>query len=1185
MQKINEPLRELAFYEDAEKKLKKGGRVSVIGLSDAQKTQLSAALGEDYKSRVVLTHSSIRAREIARDLHFFGERAICLEAKDYIFFQADLSGQDITKERMKCMRAIIEGRPLTVVTTMDTLMAPVQPVELLKSSVFQCSIGSIVETEAVAKKLVRMGYEKEYQAQEPGQFSIRGGIIDIFDMTEESPVRIELWGDEVESIRRFDALSQRSMENLKEVSVYPATEVILTKSERIEGLEKVKEAAKKQAQKLRKAEKRAESSNILRQAQDLSDQIEQFGMMANLDSYMKYFCKELTDFLSLFDKNRLLVVVDEPVRCMEHLHAVEMEFRDSFISRLEKGMALPGQAELLYDEKKVLSFLEDKRTLSLSTLGLTAKSAGIFSDRAKDRESSSVYTSDGRSVGSFNNSFDTLVKELAKYHKNKYRVIVLSPSRTRAKRLASDIFDEGIPAYYKEEEHLPLKGEVCVRCGQLSRGFEYPGIGFCVITESDIFGSRSKKKRRVSRYEGEKLKSLDQLKVGDYVVHEGCGIGVYKGIEKIQHSGATRDYMMVEYADGGKLYVPATGFDVIQKYAGADAEKKPKINKLGTQEWSRTRAKAKAAVELVAKDLVALYAARNQKKGFCFEKDTVWQREFEELFPYEETHDQLNAIEETKKDMESDRIMDRLICGDVGFGKTEIAIRAAFKAVQDNKQVAILVPTTILAQQHYETFTQRMKDFPVKIALLSRFRTPKENKKTITDLEKGMTDIVIGTHRLLSSDVKFKDLGLLVVDEEQRFGVTHKEKIKQLKDTVDVLTLSATPIPRTLHMSLSGVRDLSILEEPPVDRMPIQTFVMEENEEMVREAIVREVARGGQVYYVYNRVATIAEAAAALQELVPEATVAFAHGRMKEDQLSRLMYDFVKGDIDVLVSTTIIETGLDIPNVNTLIVHDSDKMGLAQLYQLRGRVGRSARSSYAFLMYKRDKLLREVAEKRLAAIREFTELGSGIRIAMRDLEIRGAGTMLGRAQHGHLEAVGYELYLKMLSEAVKTAKGEETEEFSEVSADMDVDAYIPDGYMASEAQKLDSYKRIAALETKDEADDIRSELTDRFGKIPREVENLLRIAVLRQSVRPLYVNEISGKKDRLFFCMDPRAKIRTENISFVLEYFKGDLKLVTGKKPGFELRLYPKGISPYDEQNLLERAEQLADQMRLRLLY
>ncbi|MCR5418065.1 MAG: transcription-repair coupling factor [Lachnospiraceae bacterium] len=1176
MLSLTAPLAELAFFQDAQRKLKKAQSVSISGLSDAQKAHMIAAFSDPYGSRVVLTHSKIAAVRLYEDLLFFEQPAMLLEAKDYIFFQADLSGQDTIRKRLQCYRRILEGGPVTIVTTIDTLMAPLQPLELMQNSTFEAQIGSIVEMAAVSEKLVRMGYEKSDQAREPGQFSVRGGILDVFDMTEENPVRIELWGDEVESIRRFDVYSQRSIQNLEQIRIYPATEMILTGAMKRKGLEAVKKDAEKQAALLKKNGDIESSARILRQAKELSEQIEEFGMMANLDSYMSYFCPETDDFFSLFDDKDLLVIIDEPARAAEHLKAVEAEFRESQVNRLEKGMSLPGQASLLYDEKRVMAMIEKQRLLELSTLGLP-------SSIGKLKES---FGAGGKSIGSFHNSFEVLIGDLKKYHKNKYRTILLSPSATRAKRLAADIFDNDLPAYYKDVDHLPAPGEIMVSCGQISKGFEYPAIGLAVITESDIFGGPKKPHRARKRYEGEKIRSLDQLKPGDYVVHEGHGVGVYRGIEKIERGGVVKDYMKVEYAQGSNLYVPATGFDVIMKYAASDAEKKPKINKLGTQEWEKTTARVKSAVELVAKDLVALYAARNQKKGFEFEKDTVWQKEFEELFPYEETRDQLDAIEATKRDMESSKIMDRLICGDVGFGKTEIAIRAAFKAVQDEKQVAILVPTTILAQQHYETFSQRMKDYPVRVAMLSRFQTTAQNKKTIEDLRKGMVDIVIGTHRLLSADVTFKDLGLLVVDEEQRFGVTHKEKIKQMKDTVDVLTLSATPIPRTLHMGLSGVRDLSVLEEPPIDRMPIQTFVMEENDEMVREAIHREVARGGQVYYVYNRIATIAEAAARIQELAEDVTVAYAHGRMKESQLERIMYDFVQGNIDVLVSTTIIETGLDIPNVNTLIVHDSDQMGLSQLYQLRGRVGRSNRGAYAFLMYKRDKLLREVAEKRLAAIREFTSLGSGIRIAMRDLEIRGAGTMLGKVQHGHLEAVGYDLYLKMLSRAVKAAgNGEEEDtERATATADMDVDAFIPEDYILNEAQKLDIYKRIAAIESREESEDMRSELLDRFGKLPMPVENLLRVALLRQSVTSVFVNEIVGKKDRLTFFMDPRAQIRTENIEFLLDDFHGSLRLQTRGKPAFILELEPKGISPYDEQQLLEAAERLAERMRMRLL-
>ena len=745
------------------------------------------------------------------------------------------------------------------------------------------------------------------------------------------------------------------------------------------------------------------------------------------------------------------------------------------------------------------------------------------------------------------------ISTLKRWKKEKYRVILLSGSHTRASRLAGDLREYELSAFCTEDKERQVQpGEILVTYGNLHRGFEYPQIKFVVITEGDMFGAvKKKRKRKKTAYEGKKIQSFAELSVGDYVVHEDHGLGIYRGIEKIEQDKVVKDYLKIEYADGGNLYLPATRLDGIQKYAGAEA-KAPKLNKLGGEQWKKTKAKVKGAVKEIAKDLVELYAARQETDGFQYSEDTVWQKEFEELFPYEETEDQLDAIEATKKDMESRKIMDRLICGDVGYGKTEIALRAAFKAIQDGKQVVYLVPTTILAQQHYNTFVQRMKDFPVRVDLLSRFRTPREIKKTLEDLKRGLVDIVIGTHRVLSKDVQFKSLGLLIIDEEQRFGVTHKEKIKKLKENVDVLTLTATPIPRTLHMSLVGIRDMSVLEEPPVDRVPIQTYVMEYNDEMVREAIQRELARGGQVYYVYNRVNDIDEVAGHVAQLVPDATVVFAHGQMREHQLERIMFDFVNGDIDVLVSTTIIETGLDIPNANTMIIHDADRMGLSQLYQLRGRVGRSNRTAYAFLMYKRDKLLKEEAEKRLQAIREFTELGSGIKIAMRDLEIRGAGNVLGAQQHGHMEAVGYDLYCKLLNQAVQALKGKrsEDEEFQSV-VECDIDAYIPGSYIKNEYQKLDIYKRISAIENEEEYMDMQDELMDRFGDIPKAVDNLLKVASLKAAAHQAYVTEVDVNRQEIRFVMHPKARLKTEELPGVIAAYRGDLKVQAGETPGF----------------------------------
>jgi transcription-repair coupling factor (superfamily II helicase) len=780
-----------------------------------------------------------------------------------------------------------------------------------------------------------------------------------------------------------------------------------------------------------------------------------------------------------------------------------------------------------------------------------------------------------RNVAPYNNSFEALVKDLKQYKKHGYRVLLLSGSRTRAKRLAEDLRDEDLTAVYTENpEREILPGEVVTCYGHVKKGFEYPMLKYVVISETDIFGAEKKKKKQKKLYQGQKIKDFNDLKIGDYVVHETHGLGIYRGIEKVEMSGVVKDYIKVEYRDGGNLYVLATGLDVIQKYASADA-KKPKLNKLGSKEWEKTKTRVRTAVNEVAKDLVELYAARQSGAGYAFEKDTVWQKEFEEMFPFEETADQLSAIADTKADMESEKIMDRLICGDVGYGKTEIAIRAAFKAVQEGKQVVYLVPTTILAQQHYNNFVQRMKEFPVRVDLMSRFRSAGEIKKTITDLRKGMVDIVIGTHRVLSQDVVFKDLGLLIIDEEQRFGVAHKEKIKKLKENVDVLTLTATPIPRTLHMSLIGIRDMSVLEEAPEDRLPIQTFVCEYNEELVREALSRELARGGQVYYVYNRVNNIADVASQIAKLVPEATVAYAHGQMKEHELEQIMYDFINGEIDVLVSTTIIETGLDIANVNTMIIHDSDNMGLSQLYQLRGRVGRSNRTAYAFMLYKRDKLLKEVAEKRLAAIKEFTDLGSGFKIAMRDLEIRGAGNLLGVAQHGHMEAVGYDLYCKMLNEAVRKQKGISVPEGFATLIDLDVDAFIPASYIVNETQKLDIYKRIACIENVKERDDMKDELLDRFGEIPKPVDNLLRIALIRVAAHKMYLTEVKGKNERITFTFRPDAAIDAAKIPAFLKEQGPNASFTALGTPFFTYRYKKCGLVEKDAALLLDKTEEL----------
>ncbi|MGN0344706.1 MAG: transcription-repair coupling factor [Lachnospiraceae bacterium] len=1140
MQAFLQPLREWKDYETIEKRLPDlKGTIEISGCMDAQKAHLIYGLGERTYSRLIVTFQEQKAKDLYEDYRFFDEDVLYFPAKDVLFYQSDLRGNTLTRERLTVIQALLESKPVTVITTFDALMNRMSSPEQFRTAIRSFSVGDTVDVEKLKSELVAMGYEREYQANVPGQFAVRGGIIDIYPMAAEQPYRMELWGDEIDSIRVFDAESQRSVEDGTEESftIYPASEWVLPEGQIRSGLNHIKAEAKTAKETFRSHQKTEEAARIRQMVANLEEELTELGGAANLDSFLGYFSVEQVSLLDYIDRAHTVCFLDEPARLMEQGRGVELEFSESMKQRLEKGYILPGQADALYGAAEVMARLQQCRCIALSAL----------EQRVPQLVIEQQFQIQARTVNAYNNSFELLIKDLKRYKKNKFKIILLSGSRTRAKRLAEDIMNEGVTCFYTENyEHGLQPGEIMVLYGKVRRGYEYPMLSFAVITESDIFGAEKKKKKKYRRYEGEHIRSFADLHVGDYVVHENHGLGIYQGIEKMEVAGTTKDYMKITYAKGSNLYIPATQLDLIQKYAGSDA-KKPKLNTLGTQEWNKTRARVQGAVKEIAKELVELYAVRQQKEGYVYGPDTVWQREFEEMFPFEETEDQVSAIEDTKRDMESTKIMDRLICGDVGYGKTEVAIRAAFKAVQEGKQVVYLVPTTILAQQHYNTFAQRMKDFPVTVDLLCRFRTAAQQKHTIEQLKKGMVDIVIGTHRVLSKDVGFKDLGLLIIDEEQRFGVTHKEKIKQMKKNVDVLTLTATPIPRTLHMSLIGIRDMSVLEEPPMDRLPIQTYVMEYNEELVREAIARELARGGQVYYVFNRVNQIADVAARIAGLVPEANVAFAHGQMKELELERIMYQFINGEIDVLVSTTIIETGLDISNVNTMIIQDADNMGLSQLYQLRGRVGRSNRTAYAFFMYKRDKMLKEVAEKRLAAIREFTDLGSGFKIAMRDLEIRGAGNLLGAQQHGHMEAVGYDLYCKMLNEAVKEQKGELPQAQFETTLDIEVDAFIPPSYIPNEYQKLDIYKRIAGVETNEQRDEMLDELIDRFGEPPRSVQNLLSIARQKARAHQAYVTEITQKGDTLRFVLYEKAPVEPLQIPGMVEKFEGAVIFVPDK--------------------------------------
>lgn len=1153
------PLSELAGIEQLKKDFEVTGQpVMISGCIDTQKIHLVHAAVNDYRFRLIITGDEAKAREMQEDSRFFDKSSIYYPAKDFIFYSADVHGNQLAGERLRCIQKIIAAQDnktnITVITTIDGCVDMLMPLQRYRDNIIHFKNSDIIDTEKLISKLVGIGYTRVPMIDGQGQFAVRGGIIDIFSYTDETPVRIELWDDEIDSIRFFDVESQRSVEKIQTYDAFPATEWILSEDEIDVGFAKVKDEVEKQLvtlgnDKKKKTQQEMDACNRLRHA------YADFERTRDYSKFILSFTDEIEGLTDYFPKDETVFVLDEPDRIMERMELISYEYEESMKNRLEGGYVVASQTKLMRPVAEVYKNMQSSRLMLLSSLDY----------KPKMLKPADYLRIDARSISSYNNSFEYLADDINKYKRTGYRVVLVCNSRTRAARIVADLEELGTQSYFSEDyDKEIMPGTVMVTYGNIHRGFEYPLIGFVIITENDIFTSRTRKKQK-KKYEGRSIAGFNELNVGDYVVHEMHGLGVYKGIEKITVEGVEKDYIKIEYAGNSNLYVLATQLDRLQKYAASDTEKKPKLNKLGSVEWNKTKAKVHGAVEEIAKDLVELYSIRQNQKGYAFGPDTVWQKEFEEMFPYEETDDQLNAIADTKADMESTRIMDRLICGDVGYGKTEVAIRAAFKAVQEGKQVAYLVPTTILAQQHFNTFEQRMKNFPLKVAQLSSFRTNKEIKETLADLKKGFVDVVIGTHRLLSKDVEFKDLGLLIIDEEQRFGVAHKEKIKKLKNNIDVLTLSATPIPRTLHMSLVGIRDMSVLEEPPVDRVPIQTFVTEHNDEMIREAINRELARGGQVYYVYNRVRSIDEAAAHIQELVPQANVAFAHGQMEKRELEKIMVDFINGDIDVLISTTIIETGMDISNVNTMIIEDADKFGLSQLYQLRGRVGRSNRTAYAFLLYRRDRMLTEVAEKRLSAIREFSDFGSGFKIAMKDLEIRGAGNVLGKSQHGHMAAVGYDLYCKMLNEAVNDLKGIKNEYSFETNVDLSVDAYIPSTYIKSEYQKLDIYKRIAAIESEEELSDMKDELVDRYGSLSTPAVNLLNIALIKSMAHKIGIMEMKGTIEegpsgcyKTVMKVYPKAEINTEAIPDFIDSFGGAMKLVSGSQPQFIWRVTKK---------------------------
>ena len=1144
--------------------------VNIWGTTRSARPLIAETIRGKSTFSLIITYDTSRAEKLYTDFRFFNKNVFLYPAKDALFYYADVHGNLTSARRLEILKRIVKNEPTIIITTIDGLMDRLPDLQYFRRHAFTLSVGQEADMDDIKSRLVMLGYENVAVVESRGQFSVRGGILDIYPLTEECPCRVEFFGDEIDSIRYFDENSQRSIESCESFEVLPASEYVLSQARIRRGIDKIEEETERVTAVLKKEFKTEAYARLRSYIKHIKEEIVEYNSTSGLDSFVTYFFGTTVSFLEYLPEETP-IFVDEPTRVLERASGYSKEFTVSMQARIESGYILPGQAGVLYDDKTVVAEISRRKLVLLSE---------FYRKEIEWNEKKSIHI-DGKSVGSYRGDVARLTQDLKKWRKENRKVIIASPTPTGGKRLAKALNDEELPAFFTTSKTRMLQPrEIMIISGGLEEGFIIPDADLVVITESEIFGAEKKRRKKLpKKYDAERYNTLDEIGVGDFVVHERHGIGIYKGIEKVKTSdGRERDYINIDYAGGGKLFIPVEQLSLIGKYSSKDS-RPPKLNKLGGSEWSKTRARVRSNVDDVADELIRLYAIRQNKKGYAYSEDTIWQKEFEEMFPYEETVDQVHAIEDTKKDMESDKIMDRLICGDVGFGKTEVAIRAAFKAVQDGKQVAYLVPTTILAEQHFQTFSERMKDFPVNVRVLSRFCTTKQAKEVIEGLKKGAVDIVIGTHRLLSKDVGYKSLGLLIIDEEQRFGVKHKETIKQLKNTVDVLTLTATPIPRTLHMSLIGIRDMSLLEEPPVDRRPIQTYVMEYDKEIVKEAISRELSRNGQVYYVYNRVDDIERITLELRALLPDACVEFAHGKMKERELEDIMHAFISKEIDVLVSTTIIETGLDIPNVNTMIIHNADNFGLAQLYQLRGRVGRSDRSAYAFLMYRRDKVIKEVAEKRLSAIREFTELGSGYKISMKDLEIRGAGNVLGSSQSGHMQEIGYDLYVKLLNKAIKSKLGQEEEEDFDTSMDIPVDAYIPDEYVRNEYLKMELYKRISHIENEDDVYDITNEAEDRFGEIPRVMQRLIRVALLRAKAHKAFMTHIRYANGWIQYIIKDGTRVKVENIPAFVKSYKGDMRLITTKESGFSVK-----TSSLIQETMLDSIENVISDIQDKLI-
>jgi transcription-repair coupling factor (superfamily II helicase) len=1123
----------------------------VAGLSgSARSVFLSSLYKETGKSLLIVTHNLFQAQKVYDDLvRLLGMDEVFLyPVNELIAAELAIASPELKGQRLEVMNHWSQGKKGVVIAPVAGLRRLLPPKSLWTQNQLLFKVNEDIDVDTYVNQLVKMGYERVSMVSTPGEFSVRGGIIDIYPLTAELPYRIELFDTEVESIRTFTIDDQRSREEVNEVIIGPADEMPVYGEYLERGIQQIEEGLSSSLKKI----KDDKTKELL--LEHISFELEKLKNRQQIEQKYKYlalFYEKPASLLDYMPENGLLLL-DEISRVQEMAENLDKEEAEWYTNLLGEGKIIHGVAV----SHKYPDILQ-KNTKPLIYLSL-------FLRHVPHTHPQNIVNISCKQMQNFHGQMHLLKAELERWKKAKYSVVFLAPDADRVKKLQSVLEDYEIDALPLERHAMLMPEKFQIIEGDLNTGFELPMQKLAVITEEELFKKRAKKPiRRQKLSNAERIKSYSELQVGDYVVHVNHGIGKYLGIVTLEINGIHKDYIHIQYQGSDTLYVPVEQIDQVQKYVGSEG-KEPKLYKLGGSEWKKVKKKVESSVQDIAEDLIKLYAEREASKGYAFSPDGEMQREFEAAFPYQETEDQLRSINEIKRDMESERPMDRLLCGDVGYGKTEVAIRAAFKAIMDGKQVAFLVPTTILAQQHYQTIRERFQGYPINIGLLSRFRTRKQQAETIKGLKDGTVDIVIGTHRLLSKDVSFKDLGLLIIDEEQRFGVTHKEKIKQMKANIDVLTLTATPIPRTLHMSMIGVRDLSVIETPPENRFPVQTYVLEYSPELVREAIERELARDGQVFFLYNRVEDIDLKAEEISMLVPDARVTYAHGKMSENELESVMLSFLEGQYDVLVSTTIIETGVDIPNVNTLIVYDADRMGLSQLYQLRGRVGRSNRVAYAYFTYRKDKVLNEVAEKRLQAIKEFTELGSGFKIAMRDLSIRGAGNLLGAEQHGFIDSVGFDLYSQMLKEAIEKRKGiQQVEEKFEVEIDLEIDAYIPDAYISDGRLKIDMYKRFRAIETMEDIEELQEEMIDRFGEYPDEVAYLFQISEIKVYAKQNRVESIKQNKQQIDILFDEAASknVQIQRLSKLgTKYGRVYGFGMEGQK--FKIALYIKGLKP-----------------------